>query len=106
MKLFCAGIFHRLLLYVFTLQPPIPNDPDQMTLVDSGNLEVTLRKGFCHIFNFKDFPGSGRNWDGSEKDVSALQNTFSEFGAKIRTRTEIKTSTTVWDESSALELID
>jgi hypothetical protein len=77
-----------------------------MTLVDPGNLEVTLRKGFCLILNFKDFPGSGRNLDGLEKDVSALQNTFSEFGAKIRTRTDIKTSTIVRDKISALQLID
>ena len=88
------------------MQPPIPNDPDQLTLVDPRTLEVTLRKGYCLILNFRDFQGrQDKQRKGSEKDVSVLQDTFSHLGAEVRTCTNL-TFDEVNKEILALQKID
>ena len=89
------------------MQSPIPNDPDQLTLIDPRTLEVTLRKGYCLILDFKDFQvPQAKQRNGSEKDVSALQDTFSHLGAEVRTCTDILTSDGVRKEILALQKID
>jgi hypothetical protein len=67
---------------LFTLQPPISYESHQMTLVDPRTPEVTLRKGFCLILNFKDFGPWGYS-DGFRK--RCLGKTFSQLGEEVWT---------------------
>ena len=57
-----------------------------MVIADPGSLRVTLRKGYCLIFNFWDFQGDPDKIRlGSEFDVRRLQKTFTHLGADVGT---------------------
>jgi hypothetical protein len=50
---------------------------DGLAIADPGSLRVTLRKGYCLIFNFREFKGEpGKTRLGSEVDVDRQQKTF------------------------------
>ena len=62
-----------------------------MTLADPRTLEVTSRKFYCLILNFKDFGDPLLNQEGSEKDVLACEKTLNQLGAKVHTRSGFRT---------------
>ena len=48
---------------------------DGLAIADPGSLRVTLRKVYCLIFNFRDFPGDpDKTRVGSGADVRRLKN--------------------------------
>ena len=59
---------------------------DGLAIADPRSLRVTLRKGYCVIWNFRDLKGDlGKVRKGSEFDVRRLQKTFKHLGADIWT---------------------
>ena len=59
---------------------------DGLAIADPRSLRVTLRKGYCVIWNFRDFKGDpDKVSKGSEFDVRRLQKTFKHLGADIWT---------------------
>jgi hypothetical protein len=59
---------------------------DGLAIADPGSLRVTLRKGYCLIFNFRDFPGDpDKTRVGSGADVRRLEKTFKHLGADVLT---------------------
>jgi hypothetical protein len=67
---------------------------DGLAIADPGSLRVTLRKGYCLIFNFRDFP-----WDpdksrvGSGADVRRLENEQGQRRSLVRSFFVVYSST-------------
>jgi hypothetical protein len=90
-------------LCVIILQPPTPKEPYWMTLADPRTLEVTSRKCYCLILNFKNFADTLLNQGGSEKDVLACEKTLNQVRAKGLTQQQVRAYKTwfynVWSSS-------
>lgn len=89
-------------LSLFTFQP---NNEDGFEIGDPESLLVTLRRGYCLILNFREFVYPTNNRFGSELDVLALQKTFRQLGAEVRTCIDL-TFQQVDEEVRALQLLD